>query len=158
MTENYSSFQLELLVPWDLPIEHQLSEANKAKISQAIKLLLQALNETSPEVALIAINEALTTLKTAEVSPAKVFMSKTSLQSWEVEDYDRYFEVNHVQAQEPATCIIRSVLVAYQTFLTLIQQSNCFDPAQVKLQKQGLISYARLLERVFQLNLGEPNE
>lgn len=155
MSESEPMPKLELLVPWDLPIEQQLSEANKAKLSEVLNQLLQALKQTSPQKALVTINQSLSFLGTVEVYSAEISSTKASLESWEVEDFNDYFGINHVKTQEPALCLVRGVLVAYQTFLHLSSQSSRLDPAQVELQKRGFASYARLLGRVFNLRLEE---
>ena len=148
--------QLDLLVPWDLPIEQHLSEANQARVGQALNQLLQALSQTSYETALAIIDSLLVQLDTVEISSTQVASTKTALKSWEVEDFDRYFGVNHVQTQETALCIVRSLLLAVsRMFLLLYDQNNHFDPTQVERQKQGYISYVRLLSRVFNISLEE---
>jgi hypothetical protein len=155
MSENELIPQLELLVPWELPIEQQLSEASKAKLSKVLDWLLQSLKQTSPQKALLTINQSLFILGAAEVYLAKISSTKASLEGWEVEDFNNYFGINHVETQEPALCLVKGVLVAYQTFLHLSSQSSWLDPAQVELQKRGFASYARLLARVFDLRLEE---
>lgn len=155
MSQNASTPLLYLLVPWDLPIEQQLSKANKTKLCKALNQLLQALKQTSHQEALATVNQGLATLDIGNVSPAQVCSTKTPLKSWEVEDYDNYFGVAHVQSQKPAECIVSSVLVAYQTFLILNCQTSRFDRTQLELQKRGFESYVRLLERVFNLCLEE---
>lgn len=151
MSQNASDPLLYLLVPWDLPIQQQLSEANKTNLCKALNYLLQALKQTSHQEALATVNQGLATLDIDNVSPAQESSTKTPLKYWEVVDYDNYFGVVHVQSQEPAVCLVRSVLIAYQTFLTLNLYSSGLNPAQVELQKRGFESYVHLLARVFNL-------
>lgn len=146
--------QLDLLVPWELPIEQHLNEANQARVSQVLCQILLAMKQVESEAALAIIQTALRELSSQDISPIQVSCTKTALKSWEVEDFDRYFGVNHVQTQEPALCIVKSLLLAVsRMFLLLYEQDNYFDPAQVERQKQGYISYVRLLSRVFNISL-----
>lgn len=155
MTQNLPANRLYLLVPWDLPIELQLSESDKTKLCKALQQLLQASEQTSHQEALTTVNQALEILGITDVFPVQVPLTNTPLKGWEVEDYDNYFGVEHVQTQESAICLVRSVLVAYQTFLALNHHSSQFNPAQVELQKRGFESYAHLLARAFNLSLEE---
>lgn len=155
MPPNASTSGLYLIVPWELPIEQQLCEADKAKICKALNQLLQALKQTSHQKALATVNQGLANLNLVDVSPAQASSTKTPLKLWEIEDFDKYFGVIHVQTPEPAVCLVTSVLVAYQTFLALNDYSSRFNPDQVELQKRGFESYARLLARVFNLCLEE---
>lgn len=163
MTQKTFLSQLYLLVPWDLPLEQDLSEVHQVKLSQALKQLLQALEEPSHQKALMLIEQELANLDLDGVFPATSSTTKTPLKSWEVQDFDQYFMVSHVKTPEPAFCVVWSLLAAYQNFLMLdgatqseAQQSpSPFDPTQVKQLKAGLKSYAYLLVRVFRLSLEE---
>lgn len=155
MTKDAFPDRLYLLAPWDLPIQQQLSEANEVKLRQVLKQLLQALEQTSTQEALAMVNQELVNLDTGNVSPVPISSTKTLLTPWEIEDFDNYFGVSHVQTQEPAICLVRSLLVAYQTFLTLNHYSSGLDPGQVALQKRGFKSYVYLLARIFSLSLEE---
>ncbi|ERT06769.1 hypothetical protein M595_3286 [Lyngbya aestuarii BL J] len=161
MSETNPTPQLDLLVPWDLLTEHPLNEAERVKITQALNCFLTALKQTRLETALSLTHETLETLEPVESSPAKLSTTKASLKTWEVEDYDRYFQVNHVQTQQPAFCLLKSVIVASQQFLILCLNSQNqpdsnfpkLDSNQIEQQKQGFISYAHLLARLFDVYL-----
>ena len=155
MTNNSLPPQLYLLVPWDLPVEEQLSESNRSKIHQVLKHLLQALDENSYQKALAIINQELALLDVSDVLPAEVSDTKTMLKPWEIEDFNNYFKLMHVQTKQPAVCIVWSLLRAYQTFLTFNESGIEFDSIQVKYLKEGLRSYAYMLARVFSLSLEE---
>lgn len=146
--------RLELLVPWDLPTEQNLSAADQIRIGRALHCLLQALQEPDA-VALTLIDQALAELGEIESSPTAVSSTKTALQQPQVEDFDCYFEAIHVQTSDPAGCLVRSLLLTYQRALQLWLRGD-FDPVQIAAQKQGFISYGHLLLRVFQLS--EPGE
>lgn len=155
MTNNALPSRLYLLVPWDLPIEQQLSEADQIKLRQALRQLLQALHQASNREAIAMINQELANLDIGNVFSPLVSSTKTPLKLWEVEDFNNYFNVSHVKTQEPAVCVVWSLLAAYQIFLTLEQYGSQFDATQVERLKEGLKSYAYLLVRVFSLSLEE---
>ena len=107
MTHYDEYSQLDLLVPWDLPIDEQLSEADTVKLSQALRQILKALLQVDTYAALVIIQDALSNNGFSfKVSPAKISSTKTPLKSWEVEDFDRHFGINHVQTTESAKCIV----------------------------------------------------
>jgi hypothetical protein len=138
-------------VPWDLPIEQELSAADQARIGQALQTLLRALQQPDA-AALLLVNQAIAELGEIESALASDSSTKTSLQQPQVEDFDRYFEAIHVQTSDPAGCLVRSLLLTYQRALQLWLASDGFDPVQIAHQKQGFMSYGRLLLRVFHLN------
>jgi len=156
MTKDALPERLYLLAPWDLPIEQQLSEANEVKLRQALTQLLHALDRSSDDQeALNIINQELAHLDISHVFPASVSSTQTALKPWEVEDFNNYFKLMHVQTKEPAVCIVWSLLTAYQTFLTLDESDSEFDSTQVEYLKEGFRCYAYLLARVFNLSLEE---
>ncbi|MCJ8282735.1 MAG: hypothetical protein MJK14_23690 [Rivularia sp. ALOHA_DT_140] len=153
MTHYDEYSQLDLLVPWDLPIDEQLTQADTVKLSQALVQILTALQQVDTSAALVIIQDELSKLASVDISPAKISSTKTPLKKWEVEDFDRHFGVNHVESQQPAFCILKSLMLAvYQMFILLDKQNNPkFDSVQLERQKQGYISYIHLLSRVYHL-------
>ncbi|MBW4643215.1 MAG: hypothetical protein KME23_09500 [Goleter apudmare HA4340-LM2] len=152
MTDNIFSTRLYLLIPGDLPIQEQLDEVEKTKLYQAINQLLIALKETSHQAALAIINQELANLEIADVLTVEISSTETSLKVSEVEDFDNYFDVFHVKTNQPAICIVRSLIVAYKAFIELNQYCHNLNPVQIKLQKQGFEAYAYLQVRVFSLD------
>ena len=151
--------RLDLLVPWDLPIEQKLDAAEQLKVTGALKQLLSALQQASNPQAIVILEQALLELGEAAESPAQLATTKTALQAWQVEDYDRYFGIGHVRSAEVAVCLVRGLLITYHRFLDMIDQDARFDPAYVAQQKQGFEQYVHLLCRVFQIHLeGHPFE
>ncbi|NJR62581.1 MAG: hypothetical protein HC769_29540 [Cyanobacteria bacterium CRU_2_1] len=155
-----ASTRLELLVPWDLPIEQPLNAVDRVRVGRALQQLLQALQQPTLQTALEQVEQAIAELGRVETELAQVHFTKTPLKQPQIEDFDDYFEAVHVQSADPAGCIVRSILVAYQRLLELWQEDDRddlierkFDPTQMEQQKQGLMSYAYLLARVFDLNL-----
>jgi hypothetical protein len=155
MCENDPKPQLELLVPWDLPITQKLSETEQTKVIQALNQLLAALNHPDPQISLNIVQKTLKQLETIEGISANLTTTKTALKSWEVQDYDAYFAISHVSSQEPALCLVRSLLVAYENFLTLIMQYQHLESKQIVRQKKGFVSYVNLIARVFELDLSK---
>ncbi|MEA5552708.1 hypothetical protein VB713_17330 [Anabaena cylindrica UHCC 0172] len=155
MDKNDFAVKLHLLVPWDLPIEQELNEVDKTKLYKALNQLLLALKQPGNIEALITINQALVNLEITDVITAEISSTETSLKTVEVEDFDNYFGVMHIESQEPAICLVRSLLLAYRNFLELSQNFDDFDPIYIEMQKRGFETYTYLLSRVFSLCLEE---
>lgn len=153
MSDNDFDFQLDLLVPWDIPLNSQLKPIQKEKIIKALTIFLRSLEENSIEMALQYINLALNCLGEVNISPAEIDQTKTSLKNWEVADYDTFFKVNRVKAEEPALCLVKGLLVNCRAFFLLCQASDHLDPVQIDIQKQGFASHAYLLARNFGLDI-----
>ena len=153
MSENDFDFKLDLLVPWDIPLDFQLEPIQQKKITKALTILLRSLKETSIEIALQEINLALDCLGEVDISPVEINQTKTSLKTWEVTDYDDYFQINRVEAKEPALCLVKSLLVNCRAFFLLCQSDDNLDPIQLDIQKQGFVSYVYLLARNFKLEI-----
>ncbi|MEO1296211.1 MAG: hypothetical protein AAFW75_10470 [Cyanobacteria bacterium J06636_16] len=150
-----SLIPLELLVPWELPLDQNLSPTDRVHVSQALRQLLQALAESSSQRALLTINQALKELSKIETQIANIESTKTALKAWEVQDYDRYFQIRHVHTQQSGICLIKGLLITCQRFVGICLQSPWLDDQQVELQKQGFVSYIQLLIRTFDLDKPE---
>lgn len=147
---------LILLRPDYLPSSHKVNES-KDKLYTVIHLLCQALAETSHQSALTTINLALDILGPVEViETGENLPTNTSLKTWEIEDFDQFFGLNHVQAREPAECLVASILTAYRAWLEL---NRCTSLESAKLDveshKNGFKSAVSLLARVFNVDLEE---
>ncbi len=142
---------LELLMPWDLPLDQYLSPTDRRRIDRALRQLLQALAQPSPPAALMRIRQALTTLGEVDTQTASIPNTQTALKPWEVEDYDRYFQIRHVHSEQSALCLVTGLLLTCQKFFEIYIQTPWLDTHQVKQQQQGFISYAQLLQRMFEL-------
>lgn len=155
MTNNSLPSQLYLLVPWELPVEEQLSESNRSKISQVLKNLLQALDENSHQKALAILDRELADIDIKSISPALVSSSstKTQVKPWEVEDFNDCFNMNYVTVEDKGTCIVWGLLIVCKTLLTFDEDARKFDPNFLENVREGLKSYIYLLERVFSLSL-----
>ena len=147
---------LILLRPYYLPSSHKGNES-KDKLTTVINLLRQALAETSQQRALTTINLALDILGPVEViETGETLPTNTSLKTWQIDDFDQFFGLKHVQARDPAEYLVASVLTAYRAWLEL---NGCTSLESAKLevesQKNGFKSCVSLLARVFNLDLEE---
>ncbi|MBD2252596.1 hypothetical protein [Nostoc parmelioides] len=144
---------LELLNPAELPIQQQLTPPTQIKLKKILTELLTALNEPDIQQAINNIETAIAELEIYDVFPLETISTQTILKYWEIEDFDTYFHVQHVQSNEPELCLVKSLLSACQTFLYLQQDHLNLDITQIELQREGFKNYVHLLDRVFQLNL-----
>ncbi|WP_299485550.1 hypothetical protein [Acaryochloris sp. IP29b_bin.137] len=151
VTPDNSFDTLDLLVPWDIPLECQLSEPEKQRIQQCLDQLVNAINAPTFIQALSQIETILSHLETPKTQLAKPSSTKTALSTEEVDDYDQYFRVNHVESHETALCLVRGLLTNCHRFMALCYQSPQLDPQQIDQQKQGFLCYVHLLTRVFNL-------
>ncbi|MEM6252554.1 MAG: hypothetical protein AAF821_06480 [Cyanobacteria bacterium P01_D01_bin.156] len=142
---------LDLLVPWDIPLEYSLNDTEKQKIQIILEQLLYALNTKDSSQALAQVEQLLTTLPIPNTKLAQVQSTKTSLSTDDVDDYDQYFGINHVQTDETSLCLVRGLLTNCHRFIALCHQNSQLSSKHVEQQKQGFISYIHLLARVFYL-------
>ena len=143
--------ELNLLIPEDLPIQGELDEASKEKISSSLNIVLRSL-ENFTEQAYLEVDRALNILDTAEISLC-VSHPRGEKKHREAQDYDNYFNVSHIKSDRPDISLVRSILVAYQRFLLLSDRHNLLDAKNVALQRQGFTTYIQLVSRVFNLSL-----
>ena len=148
---------LNLLVPENLPIQEELSAINKEKISLSLKLVLQSFDSNCKNHAILQVEQALTILGTTKMLPGN-FYTRNAKKHQEALDYDNYFNINHVISEEPEICLCKSVIIAYQRFLSLCSESNRFTSENIEIQRQGFKTYFQLLSRVFNLSLAQNNE
>ena len=142
---------LDLLVPWDIPLEYRLDPATKQQIQTSLQQLLEILNITDKDRARCRIEQLLAELPRPNAQPAQVKSTKTSLSTDDTEDYDRYFGVRHIQTADPALCLVRGLLTNCHRFLTLCINHHQLSLQHIAQQKQGFVSYIDLLARVFYL-------
>jgi len=102
-------------------MSYQVSKS-KDKLCTIFNLLQQALDETSDQNALSTLKQAIEILGPVEVIETReILPTNTSLEQWEIDDFNQFFALKHVQARDPAECLIASVLTAYCALLAL----NC---------------------------------
>ena len=144
--------QLDLLIPEQLPSENELSESNKKKVLLALKIALKSLDIDCQKQTILQIDRALIILKQTEIFTVN-FSKKDTQKNRDFLDYDNYFNVNHVKSKEPEICLVRSVLIAYKSFILLCNYSSTFNFENIEIQRQGFRSYFQLLSRVFNSSL-----
>lgn len=142
---------LELLIPWELPLDQHLSAADSTRIDRALRQLLEALENLSLPEALSRINQALEELGEIDTQTASLHNTKTSLKAWEVEDYDRYFQIRHVHTEQSALCLVKGLLLTCQRLVKICLHTPWLNTQQIEQQKRGFITYIHLLRRVFDL-------
>lgn len=123
-----------------------------------LNLLQQALNESSYERSLITVNKALEILGSVEIIETEDIHTNNFLKPWEVKDYDQFFGLKHVQAKNPAKCLVVSLLKAYQVWLEL----NCCTSLkltksvkELESKKTGFKNCVSLFSRALNLRLEE---
>ncbi|MEL7226031.1 MAG: hypothetical protein AAF810_18805 [Cyanobacteria bacterium P01_D01_bin.36] len=150
-----SSDTLDLLVPWDIPLECQLSEPVKKQIGEGLRSLLKILNTPNLSQSHHQITHLLTTFPKPKTQPAQVKSTKTALSPAAVEDFDTYFKTNHIQTKtddDTALTLTYGLITNCHKFITLCHHTPQLSPQHVTQQKQGFISYSLLLTRVFNIN------
>jgi hypothetical protein len=139
-----------LLPPQDLVSSYPLSQPVAIQVHQALALFQQALSLEESLQANI-INVALHQLSPVEVIPlVKESSTGTKLNYQQVQEFDRYMEIQHVKAEEPAKLIVTSLLRTYLAFLE-ISAGVTLNPNKA-LIKSGFTTDAFLLRRVFGLD------
>lgn len=152
---NYPLDTLDLLVPWDIPLECELEEPVKQQIADSLRSLTQALNTADFLQSITTIEQIIASLPKAKTYPANPIKTKTALSTAAIEEYDTYFRVSHVQtnqAEDIALCLTAGLLVNCHRFVSLCCGLPALELAQINRQKQGFLSYISLLERTFNIN------
>lgn len=152
--------KLLLLIPDRLLSIHQHDKLQEIKLSGVLSLLHTAILETSLESALTTIEEAMKILEPLEVNKcSEVLDTNVLLEFWEIEDFDTFFQIEHVETQEPTACLLMSILTAYKTWIQLVINNDSAMAAQeLEIQKQGFKSCANLLARIFNVSLEKYGE
>ncbi|WP_414526552.1 hypothetical protein [Nodularia chucula] len=144
---------LELLTPSELPIKSNLTQNNKTQIEKVLKELLTALTKPNIQQNISMIENMIMELEIYDVFTPEITSTNTTLKYWEIEDFDTYFQVSHIQTSEPEICLVKSLLSTIKTFFCLNQNNLNLDMTQIDLQREGFLTYIYLLGRVFQLEL-----
>lgn len=153
MSDNDFEFQLNLPIPWDIPLDYRLEPIQQQKLTKSLKLLLESLSLDSIDKSLTKNQQAIACLGIVTMQSVEVEQTKTFLKTWEVQDYDNYFKINRVRSTEPAAILVQSLLVNCRAFFLLCKNNKQLDKNQIKIQKQGFISYVYLIARNFNLEI-----
>ncbi|MEI3649194.1 MAG: hypothetical protein V6D39_04255 [Dolichospermum lemmermannii FEM_B0920] len=123
MSENILNLDPSLLLAWPEDISHKydLNDLDKLKLSNLINIFKASVDAQSKAESLTKLNQAYSMLGSFETFSSQKYLTLTgSLKKWEVEDYDFYFDVKREQTNNsPVYLVIRSILMAYKTFLNL---------------------------------------
>lgn len=147
--EPASADVLALLSPWAIAASMPAPQRWQTVLRAALATLLQALRPGSSDAERLALIElSLAGLPEAAAQPVQnLERTGTHLSAEEVIDYNRYFSVQHVEADEPALCQVRSLLEAGRCFLQLRERLPDLDAAALETQVEGLRCHAHLLAR-----------
>lgn len=143
---------LDLLSPWALAAELPLAAEHRAPVRRALNGLLRAL-DTPPADAQAALELALAGLPDERTRPLDMRATDTPLSPEEVQDYDRYFGLRHVDSDAPGLCLVRSLLVMSRAFIALCASTDGLDGEAMAMQKDGLRCQIALIARVLALDL-----
>jgi len=148
MSKRPAQSSLNLLSPWDLPLELTLSESEQGLIQMALREAIWILQQPLTLDVLRQIETVILNLGEIQLECIEIPETKTSLKPWEVEDYDRYFQTQHVQTAMPGLCLVQGLLLVIRNFIELSCENPQLDAQQVEIQRQGFVSYIELLKRV----------
>ncbi|MEH2460174.1 hypothetical protein [Nostoc sp.] len=143
---------LNLLTPQQLPTQLTLSYETDERVSEALKLILEAVNHSSADLAGDKLNQALIIIGETKRSPVNDPLTHSGLLSLErIDDFDRYFQIVHVQAEDTAIVLVSSIILALREFF-LLSLSKDFNSSKMVDLKKGYQEYVKLLTRVFTLS------
>ena len=110
---------LQLLAPWDLPLSQPLTDDELDRVELALASLTRAFELENRQEALTSVSQLLADVPVPETTPCIEAGSKVSLRPKEVEAYDEYFRIEHIQSAAPAMTLVRSLIACYKNFLEL---------------------------------------
>lgn len=140
---------LDLLTPQQLPTQLTLSYETDEQVSEALKLILEAVNHSCADLGVDKLNQALIIIGETKRSPVNDPLTNSSFLSLKkIVDFDRYFQIVHVQAEDTAIVLVSSLVIALREFL-LLSQLQEFNSSKVADLKKGYNEYVKLLTRVF---------
>ncbi len=138
---------LDLIVPWELPLALASTPAERDALTRALAALECALDLDAPAAA-AELDRIMASLEAPATVTARPRETLTSLSVEEVDEYDRYFHIRHVHTPANAQSLLLGLLHTCRMFMLLCARVPQLDRAQVATQKQGYLSYVRLLGRM----------
>lgn len=127
MSKRILNLDASLLLPWpeDISDNYDLNELDRLKSSQLISVFKASVDAPSKEESATKLNQAYSILGSFETFSSQKYLTLSgSLKKGEIEDYDFYFDVKREQTKiSPVFLVIRSILMAYKTFLNM----RCFS-------------------------------
>ncbi|MEM9446194.1 MAG: hypothetical protein AAGA18_12680 [Verrucomicrobiota bacterium] len=140
---------LNLLPPRNLPtsLSANYCPNEQEKLLRGLELFKIALRAEKSEAGLEKINEVLGLLE-EETSSQEITDPPPSTTESDVDIFDHYFDVTRAQTKTPFPTLLRSIITSAKAFFDLIISVPELNPHHIKIQKEGLLSYADLFERM----------
>lgn len=145
LREPVAADALELLVPWELSTHYTLDDDERRELLGALAALTEALNSGCDEPErILEITQSLRRPVTSLHQPRD---TRSPLSGREVLEYDRYFSIRHVDSNDAALSLVRSLLSSCHAFAELNRGASDLDPEEVEDQRLGYLTFARMLRR-----------
>ncbi|MFZ5526636.1 MAG: hypothetical protein ACOZE7_08275 [Pseudomonadota bacterium] len=142
---------LELLEPWSLRADMPLGMGPREAVRTAL-LNLQAALSCTPAEAAPLIDAALAQLPDDMPRALTPRDTGTPLAQHQVDDYNAYFGVRHVDSELPGVTLVRSMLNMVRHLMDLQAQPCALDQDALAQQLDGLRAQALLLMRALKLD------
>lgn len=109
----------------DISDNYDLNELDRLKLDQLISVFKASVDAPSKEESATKLNQGYSILGSLETFYSQKYLTFSgSLKKGEIEDYDFYFDIKREQTKNsPVFLVIRSILMAYKTFLNM----RCFS-------------------------------
>ncbi|MEG4918094.1 hypothetical protein [Microcoleus sp. B7-D4] len=133
MPKRILNLDASLLLPWpeDISSTYDLNELERVKLGKLISVFKASIDAPSKEESATKLSQAYSMLGSLETFFSHKYLTFSgSLKKGEIEDYDFYFDVKRSQTKKsPVFLVIRSILMAYKTFLNMryFSQNNGVD-------------------------------
>ncbi|MEM8844632.1 MAG: hypothetical protein AAGB35_06260 [Pseudomonadota bacterium] len=142
--------RLELISPWSLEPEMLIEEDYRVKAHSILKRINLLLDEPA-QVAKESILSIESEWEMTSRSKLVVDMSNTSLSNDDIQTYDTYFGISHVQDEKPGLSLIDSFVISLKRFYELIDNLDETHNESIKIQLEGFKAHSHLLLRVLNL-------
>jgi hypothetical protein len=146
---------LELLSPEQLS-HYSSSQTNlDSSLAQVLCLAWQGLQAPSLAQAAGAIAQAEFILCSCREHCWTSSLANTPvpLKAADIQDYDQFFHVRHIQSESPAAVTIASLITAIRSFLDICLQKPDIEPVLIERQLAGFKSHIQLLARLSDVHL-----
>ncbi|MEM6980746.1 MAG: hypothetical protein AAF539_13880, partial [Planctomycetota bacterium] len=148
---------LTLLAPWDLPRDRPLSGNERVWVEYALTTLDTVSLQDDLELALGHVQRLLDEAPEIDVTACQFLEHQSQRQQEITKEYDRYFQVDHVESSSQPITLVQSLLIGCHTCLSRALEVNQssgrprYDRTFIDTQLDGFHSHVRLLRRVFSL-------
>ena len=138
---------LDLILPQDLPAELWPGPAEAAALGAGLRALLDALALDAPQARAEALGRLLPGHAPPPSAPA-VIATGIPAGPAEVEDFDRYFHVRRIAAEDPARALLAALIRGAASAASLAARTPDLPADLVAHQNAGFAAQARLIARV----------